>query len=328
MTFQQIPRLWLELLAVLSLVLLIFSMMAQGYNLKGIIPILGLFAAAAFRLMPSVNRILSSILTLRSGLPVINTIYNELEHEREYNYQQYNGVMPSESFQKIIEFDEVNYIYPEAHAPALRNLSLIIGKGETIGIIGTSGAGKTTLVDVLLGLLTPHIGQVKVDGVDIQKNLRNWQRQIGYVPQTIYISDDTLRNNIAFGLSEKQIDEHAVESAVRSAQLTDFIRTLPDGLNTVVGERGVRLSGGQRQRIGIARALYHNPAVLVMDEATSALDSATEKEVMLAVSALRGDKTIIIVAHRTTTVAICGKIYKLENGGIEREGSFNEVINK
>jgi ABC-type multidrug transport system fused ATPase/permease subunit len=204
-------------------------------------------------------------------------------------------------------------------APALDDLSLRIQKGESIGFIGPSGSGKSTLVDVVLGLLTPSPGQVLVDGDDIQKNLRAWQDQIGYVPQSIYLTDDTLRRNVAFGLPDGEIDDAAVKRAIRAAQLEDFVAGLPKDLETIVGERGVRLSGGQRQRIGIARALYHDPVVLVLDEATSALDTATERGVMEAVTALRGNKTILIVAHRLSTVANCDRLYRLEQGKIVAE---------
>ena len=188
-----------------------------------------------------------------------------------------------------------------------------------VGFIGTSGAGKSTLVDILLGLLTPDTGEVRVDGKDIQANLRNWQDQIGYVPQSIFLTDDTLRRNVAFGLADEQIDDAAVQRAIRAAQLEEFVAGLPDGLETLVGERGIRLSGGQRQRIGIARALYHDPAVLVLDEATSALDTDTELGVMQAVTALQGNKTILIVAHRLSTVEHCDRLYRLEQGMVVAE---------
>jgi ABC-type multidrug transport system fused ATPase/permease subunit len=190
-----------------------------------------------------------------------------------------------------------------------------------VGFVGPSGSGKSTLVDVVLGLLTPDAGQVQVDGIDIRKNLRAWQDQIGYVPQSIYLTDDTLRRNVAFGLPDGEIDEAAVWRAIRAAQLEEFVAGLPTGLDTLVGERGIRLSGGQRQRIGIARALYHDPAVLVLDEATSALDTATERGVMQAVNALQGSKTILIVAHRLSTVAQCHRLFRLELGRIAGESA-------
>jgi len=196
-----------------------------------------------------------------------------------------------------------------------------------VGIIGTSGAGKSTLVDIILGLLKPDQGCITVDGIDIRNNIMSWQGQIGYVPQSIYLTDDTLRRNVAFGLLDNEIDEAEVIRAINAAQLQDFVTSLPHGLETIVGERGIRLSGGQRQRIGIARALYNDPAVLVLDEATSSLDISTESHVMEAVTALQGDKTIIIVAHRLSTVAHCDRIYRIDHGTVVDEGSPEAMLN-
>ena len=201
-------------------------------------------------------------------------------------------------------------------------------RGEAVGFVGPSGAGKSTLVDVILGLFAPTSGTVLVDGDDIQDNPRNWQNQIGYVPQTIYLTDDTLRRTVAFGLGDENIDEQAVVNAIRLAQLEEFVASLPEKLSTVVGERGVRLSGGQRQRIGIARALYHNPSVLVLDEATSSLDTPTEHGVMQAVQALQGSKTVIIVAHRLSTVEYCDRLYRIEDSRMTEHGTFDEVVKR
>jgi ABC-type multidrug transport system fused ATPase/permease subunit len=210
--------------------------------------------------------------------------------------------------------------------PSLSSLSIVIQQGESVGLIGSSGSGKSTLVDIILGLLPPSNGQVKVNGQDIQGNLRAWQDQIGYVAQSIYLTDDTLRHNVAFGLPDEEIDEAAVHRAIKQAQLEEFIASQPDGLETIVGERGIKLSGGQRQRIGIARALYHDPSVLVLDEATSALDSETEKGVMQAITALKGSKTIIMVAHRLSTIEHCDRLYRLEQGRVVAEGSAHAVL--
>lgn len=318
-TLQQLPRLWLELLAVAGLATLVLSMLAQGRDMASIVPTLGIFAVAAFRLMPSVTRVLGAVQSLRYGLPVINTLHEELQLDAPEPAAQNNNSVPA--IQTDIRLSNISYTYPAAPAPALNGLSVTIQKGESVGFIGPSGAGKSTLVDVILGLLTPSAGQVAVDGQDIQQNLRAWQDQIGYVPQSIYLTDDTLRRNVAFGLSNEQIDDAAVTRAIKAAQLEDFVASLPDGLGTLVGERGIRLSGGQRQRIGIARALYHDPAVLVLDEATSALDTATERGVMQAVMALQGSKTILIVAHRLSTVEKCNRLYRLEQGRVVEEGS-------
>jgi ABC-type multidrug transport system fused ATPase/permease subunit len=206
-------------------------------------------------------------------------------------------------------------------------VKISIRKGESIGLIGPSGSGKSTLLDLLLGLLPPNSGKILVDGRDIYSNLRGWQDQIGYVSQSIYLTDDTLRRNIAFGIPSDEIDERSVRSALKAAQLEEFVNELPLGLDTMVGERGVRLSGGQRQRIGIARALYHDPELLVLDEATSALDNETEKGVMDSVAKLHGTKTIIIVAHRLSTVKGCDRLYRLDRGRIVQEGRYSEVVN-
>jgi ABC-type multidrug transport system fused ATPase/permease subunit len=225
-----------------------------------------------------------------------------------------------------VRLGNVSYTYPAATTPSLTNADLRIRKGEIVGIVGPSGSGKSTLVDVFLGLLAPSAGEVTVDGRDIRQDLRAWQDHIGYVPQSIYLTDDTLRRNVAFGLPAAEIDDAAVMRALRAARLDEFVATLPRGLDTVVGERGVRLSGGQRQRIGVARALYHDPDVLVLDEATSALDTATEHGVLDAVEAMRGEKTIVIVAHRLSTVERCDRVYRLEQSRVVAEGSARSVL--
>ena len=322
-TMQQLPRLWLELLAVCGLVALVIVMLAQGGALETIIPKLGLFAVVTFRLMPSVNRVLNVMQTLKYCLPVFDILEKELTLSApEYIEKEFK----QSSFHKSLELQHITYSYPGSASPSLKDISITIKCGESIGFIGTSGAGKSTLVDILLGLLPPDHGVVSIDGKNIQQNLRDWQNQIGYVPQSIYLTDDTLLRNIAFGLSNDQINQGSVLNAIRAAHLEDFIHTLPEGLDTIVGERGVRLSGGQRQRIGIARALYHDPSVLVLDEATSALDTETEQGVMESVRELQGSKTIIIVAHRLSTIKQCDRIYKLENGQIKSQGTPDKIL--
>lgn len=322
-TLGALPRLWLELLAVSGLAILVLAMLWKGKPMEALLPTLGLFAAAAFRIMPSVNRLLTAVQSIRYYLPVINTLHGEFCLLKTTNIQQHRLHLP---FKNTLVLDQVNFKYQTTATMALRGISLSIPRGFSIGFIGGSGAGKSTLVDIILGLLTPNSGTIKIDGIDIQTNLRGWQDQIGYVPQTIYLTDDTLRRNVAFGLPSEQIDDTAVWRAIQAAQLEQFINELPQGLETEVGERGVRLSGGQRQRIGIARALYHDPAVLVLDEATSSLDTATEHDVMEAVRALHGDKTIIIVAHRLSTVEHCDRLFRLEQGRVVEEGETAAVL--
>lgn len=316
------PRLWLELLAMAALCTLTAVMLWQGRSTQSMIPTLGLFAAAAFRLMPSVNRLSFALQAIRYAEANIVTIRNELRLPSE---PVSDGVSPI-LFSRRIALEDVVFRYPDAHVNSLDHVSLEIPHGMAVGIIGGSGAGKSTLVDVILGLLAPTVGRVTVDGVDIASNIRGWQNQIGYVPQTIFLCDDTVRRNVAFGIPEDRIDDRAVARALRAAQLDDFVARLPAGVETLVGEQGVRLSGGQRQRIGIARALYRDPQMLVLDEATSALDSETEKTVMEAVNALHGAKTLVIVAHRFSTIANCDRIYSLEHGRVVKRGTYAEVI--
>jgi ABC-type multidrug transport system fused ATPase/permease subunit len=321
--FQQLPRLWYEVIAIASLFLLAVVLVWQGNAVEAILPAMGLFATAAFRLLPSINRLANSLQTLRFSTAVIDTIRQELSLPMD---NAAAAITVRLDYRKEISVDGVTYRYPESHANSLENVSIRIPHGGSVGLVGGSGAGKSTLVDVILGLLTPSNGRVCVDGIDIAGNIRGWQALIGYVPQTIFLCDDTLRRNVALGIPENEIDDQRLGKAIDAAQLTSFVASLPDGVETMVGERGVRLSGGQRQRIGIARALYHDPEVLVLDEATSALDTATENEVMSAVNALHGQKTIVIVAHRLTTVSKCDIVYRLENGRVAKCGTLDEVI--
>lgn len=323
-TLTEVPRLMLELLLVTSLACVIIPLILQGRPPQMLLPTVGLFAAAAFRLMPSVNRILGAMQNLRYSYPSLQTLYNEVQSLIPLDLSKNTPL----NFNDKIVLDRVSYKYPNVASNALDSICLTIPQGASIGFIGKSGAGKSTLVDVILGLLTPQEGAISVDGIDIQKRLRGWQNHIGYVPQTIFLTDDTLRRNIAFGLPEEQIDEYALETAIKAAHLQEFINSLPDGVNTFVGERGVRLSGGQRQRVGIARALYHNPKIVVLDEATSSLDTMIEKEVMNDINCLHGEKTLIIVAHRLSTLQKCDVIYCLEQGKIIYSGNFVNVIDR
>jgi ABC-type multidrug transport system fused ATPase/permease subunit len=311
-TLQALPKLWLELLAVLGLVVLVLTLVAQGRSPATLVPTLGMFAAAAFRLIPSMNRILGAIHFIRMSAPVIATLHAELAEPREpVPARRGDARVPDDG---DIALEDVSVRYPEADRRVIEHATLRIQRGTTVGFIGGSGAGKSTLVDAILGLLPLESGRVCCGGVDIHDDLRGWQRQIGYVPQSMYLTDDSIRRNIALGLDDAAIDEQAIRDAVAAAQLDAFVAELPEGLDTVVGERGVRLSGGQRQRIGIARALYHRPSILVLDEATSSLDAATEGEVMEAINAMHGDKTILVISHRAHTLGHCDRVFRVERG--------------
>jgi ABC-type multidrug transport system fused ATPase/permease subunit len=320
---NQVPRLWFELLAVAALLLLTAVMVWQGTPSQRLLPMLGLFATVAFRMLPSVNHMTSAIHRLRTSEAMLIDLAKELRLAHTTAPIQLAMPMP---FRDSIVLENVRFRYPASRENVLDSVSIRIPHGASVGFVGSSGAGKSTLVDVILGLLPPTAGRVTVDGNDIHDNLRSWQDTIGYVSQSIYLCDDSIRRNVAFGVPEKDIDDGAVKRALKAAQLDAFVDGLPAGAGTFVGERGVRLSGGQRQRIGIARALYHDPEVLVLDEATSALDGETEKGVMAAVNALRGTKTLIIVAHRLTTVANCDTLYRLDKGRVVQSGTFAEVI--
>jgi ATP-binding cassette, subfamily B, bacterial PglK len=323
---QNVPRLALEAIAVISLSLLVFIQVWQGKDLPTLITTLGLFSTAAFRLIPSGNRILSSLQSLVYHDAAVGTLVQEFEKTTpQTSPGEISTGKPRKAFSNIL-LDHVRYRYDGASGLALDDVNIAVPRGHVIGLIGASGSGKSTAVDTFLGLLQPTGGSVLIDGQDIRGDMRGWQEQVGYVPQTIFLTDESLRQNIAFGIPLDEIDDAAVVSALKAAQLYDFVLQLPKGINTEVGERGVRLSGGQRQRIGIARALYRDPPVLVLDEATSALDSETEEDVMQAIQSLRGEKTIILVAHRTSTVAQCDMLYRLEGGKVVAQGSPSEIL--
>jgi ABC-type multidrug transport system fused ATPase/permease subunit len=324
-TIGLLPRLFLEFFAVLAITGIIIVMILQNKPMDHFIPALGLFGAAAFRLIPSGNRVMNSIQSIRFLEPVVDVLFNEFSLiQRAANHLQSKGKL---TFTQNISLKDVDFSYPGTQLRTLDKINISIKKGETVGFMGPSGSGKSTLIDVILGLLAPQSGDIFVDGESIVKNLRIWQDHIGYVPQSVYLTDDTIRRNVAFGIVDEKIDNDEVDRSIRAAQLDEFVENLPIGLDTIVGERGVRLSGGQRQRIGIARALYHNPEILILDEATSSLDTLNETGVMQAVCHLQGEKTIIIVAHRLSTLNICDRIYKLSNGKIVQEGIPEEILN-
>ncbi|NOQ81339.1 MAG: ATP-binding cassette domain-containing protein [Methylophaga sp.] len=320
---HNVTRLWLEILAISGLSLLFAGMMFQGKLISEILPVLGLFAAVSFRLMPSINRIIGAIHQLRFGSAVTDFMQKEFNATASPVIEQDKS---SFIFDREILLHNIFFKYQLSDKYALKKVNITIKKGEMIGFVGESGSGKSTLIDIILGLLTPQQGHVQVDDLDILENMRAWQNLIGYVPQSIYLTDDTLRRNIAFGFDNEEIDESAIKRTIVVAQLENLVSELPDGLDTMLGERGVRLSGGQKQRIGIARALYNDPDILVLDEATSALDNEIESDVMEAVINLQGEKTILIIAHRLTTLEKCDFIYRLEQGEIVAEGVSAEVL--
>jgi ABC-type bacteriocin/lantibiotic exporter with double-glycine peptidase domain len=311
----------------MTLGLLIFYGGVRSDALGQLIPVLGVYALAAVRLKPAARHVFQGVARLKYGTAAVDNIYKDLEHRSRL------AVIPSSdppclNLRYQIELDHVSFTYEGASAPALEEIALTIPVGSVVGLVGTTGAGKTTLVDIILGLLSPSEGRILIDGIAIDsQKIRSWQASIGYVPQEIYLTDTSIAQNIAFGVHPDELDMEQVVRCSKMANLHPFVDSqLADGYGTIVGERGVRLSGGQRQRIGIARALYRNPEVLVFDEATSALDSITEKSVMDAIHSLAGRKTVIMIAHRLSTVRRCDKLALLDHGRIVAQGTFSDLL--
>ena len=316
LVIQQLPRYLLETIGIFGLSILILCLLLRYQEPASIVPILALFSAASFRIISSAYRVISSLYALKFSQPVIHLLYTDLNNAPEVTDNHVNSL----TFQLNICLQDVSFNYDNSDNKIISKANLCINKGDCIGVIGASGSGKSTLIDIFSGLLRPTNGAVLVDGKDIQLNLRQWQDKIGYVPQNIFLIDDSIKNNITFG-NPDPIDRIKIEEALKSAQLEEFVHTLPDGWDTLVGERGARLSGGQRQRIGIARALYRNAQLIILDEATSALDVATEKEVLNSIEALKGSTTMIIIAHRLSTLKDCNKIYRIKDGVVESVNS-------
>jgi len=327
----QLPRYAIELLAYISVItLVLYLIVTYEGDLGVILPMLSVYALAGFKLLPAFQQIYSSFTLIKSHLAAYNAIRDEL---LKSTLLDISGTSSNYSvktrFNKTIKFRNITFIYPGKKEPALNSLNLEIESKQIIGLVGPSGSGKSTFTDILLGLIDPSSGQIFIDGEILSNNNKqNWQKNLGFVPQSIFLSDATIKENIAFGISQELIDHDKITKVIKLAHIDEFLNDLPDGINTKVGERGVQLSGGQRQRIGIARALYDDSEVLVLDEATSALDGITEKNVMKAILDFSGKKTIIIIAHRLSTVKNCDQIYIMDKGKVIDFGKYDDLFNR
>lgn len=335
LSVNNLPRFMIEalLMTFLAGFTSLFVVLHQGSG--NVVSVLGVFALASVRLMPAAANLLSSLGTIRSSMINLDRIYLDLKQLEGASSESFKDLRRLDSthnqktafrFRNKVSLNSISYRYPNAENDALKSISLTVKRGESIGLIGKSGSGKTTLVDVILGLLTPQNGDILVDGISVYDNLRDWQDMLGYVPQSIFLIADTLERNIAFGVPDELIDSERLMKAVQAAQLSELVEQLPNGLQTEVGERGVLLSGGQRQRVGIARAIYHEREILVFDEATSALDNETESFVTESIKALSGTKTMIIIAHRLSTLEHCDRIYLMDKGRIVKHGTYQDIV--
>ena len=314
---SNVPRLLLETVFIVAMLSYVAVYIAGEGDVSAMLTTLTTFAIAAMRVLPSANRINTYLTEIAYNQPSLDYVYENLQEGMKVDAAIAERKAASQKdklkLEDKIELKNISFHYPDSEKNIFTKADMAVPKGKSVGIIGTSGAGKSTIVDILLGLLHAQEGEITCDGVNIYKNYESWLAQIGYIPQSIYLVDETIRENIALGIDEDRIDENRIWEVLEEAQLKDFVKSLPEGLDTTIGDRGVRLSGGQRQRIGIARALYHNPEILVFDEATSALDNETEAAVMEAVNSFHGKKTMVIIAHRLNTIAKCDIIYKVEN---------------
>lgn len=311
------PRLLIETVFIVSVLSFISVYIKSGGDVTNMVTTVATFGVAAMRVLPSVNRINTYITEISYAQPCLDFVYDNLQEGMKTDAMlaemKANAQVEKLKLEKQIELAHISFHYPDSDKNIFEDANMVVPKGKSVGIIGTSGAGKSTIVDVLLGLLRVQTGEITCDGVNIFKNYESWLAQIGYIPQSIYLIDESIRNNIAFGIDENRIDDRRIWEVLEEAQLKEFVEELPEGLDTSIGDRGIRLSGGQRQRIGIARALYNDPEILVFDEATSALDNDTEAAVMEAVNSFHGRKTMVIIAHRLNTIEKCDIIYKVEN---------------
>jgi len=327
----QLPRFFIEILAFGGMILIVLYLMTKYKDIESIIPLLSLYALAALRLIPALQQVYAQITQIRFSGPALDLLHKDLT-ELSSSYQDFEVVPSNDSFDikfsSFLELKNLTFRYGDPGNIILNDINIKIARKELIGVVGSTGSGKTTLIDIILGLLSPSRGSVEVDGIKVNKeNLRSWQKLIGYVPQEIYLSDETIYANIGFGLDEESVDKKAAKKASKIANLHKFItEDLEKGYSTPIGERGVRLSGGQRQRIGIARALYYDPEILIFDEATSSLDNVTERGVMEAIHSLGRKKTIILIAHRLSTVKNCDRIFVLEKGEIIGSGNYEDLL--
>jgi ABC-type multidrug transport system fused ATPase/permease subunit len=330
MFFFTIPRLAIDTLAVGAIVVIALFFVVRGQDTRSLVPVLGMFAVAAMRLMPSASRIASGLTGLRFHYAATEVLYHELQEIQASGNARRSGA-PAEAarpllFDRSLVLEHVSYRYPSMPRPAIDDVSLEIPKGHWIGLIGPTGAGKTTLIDLILGLFAPTSGRILVDGCDLQDDIAGWQRNIGYIPQDIYLMDDTVRRNVGFGLPDQKIDDERVWKALRAAQIDTLVRSLPGELDAMIGERGDRLSGGERQRLGIARALYRDPQILVVDEGTAHLDNETEAAIAHTLAKLKGEKTIIVVSHRLALVRSCDRIYLIRQGQVRNSGAYSDLL--
>lgn len=317
LVISNVPRLLIEMSCVCSILSIIGVLIVVGQNIESLVPALGAFAMAAVKLLPSANRITTAVGTVAYKEPALDKLLENLHLvETQKKYPDKRNREQKINFSEKIELEGITYRYPNNNKYILKSANMTIQVGKSVGIVGASGAGKTTAIDILLGLLNPDEGCVKIDGIDVKSIYSEWLSCIGYIPQTIFILDDTIGANIAFGIEKDKQSNVKLWNALEEAQLADLVRELPKGLDTQIGEKGIRLSGGQRQRIGIARALYSNPSILLFDEATSALDNETETALMESINALHGKKTMLIIAHRLTTIEKCDYIYEVKDGKI------------
>jgi ABC-type multidrug transport system fused ATPase/permease subunit len=323
--FGGLPKFFFEILIVLAFSIITFVMIFSGKDMLGTIQYLTVFAVGSFRIVPAVNKFLTSYQLIKYIEPSVKILIREFNtnNKKIIQLKDNNKIL---KFSQEISLKNLNFSYPLRKEFSLSNISMTVKKGNFIGIIGETGSGKSTLVNLIIGLLKPSSGKIEVDKIDISSNLQQWYQKIGYVPQSIYLTDDSIRKNIAFGLHEDDINDELVKMAIKKANLNNFLDSLPAGLNTIVGEKGIRLSGGQQQRIGIARALYRDPEILILDESTSSLDQDTEKKIMESIQFLKKEKTLIVITHRLVTVKNCDEVFYIKKGQLIKQGDPKEIL--